>query len=203
MKFALNKLEENPPAVFIGDPQFYPWLVEKEYKICPENRNIFIRPDRFKEVYGTIYASNDMSNFNYYTHVRTNYYLPQALGRSIDNLTKYFTNEYVVVDKNTSYTNNEYIIFNENILGKNYDYLYLELNNCKSDKIIISWASEDEKVNNNNSLTFIKSKEDKYLVPIGIMNTWRFNKHENIKIIFNKNKDIEIKKLILYKRNIL
>ncbi|MEI0479146.1 hypothetical protein [Brachyspira pulli] len=202
-EYALNKLEENPPAVFIGDPQFYPWLVEKEYKICPENRNIFIRPDKFKEVYGTIYASNDMSNFNYYTHVRTNYYLPQALGRSIDNLTKYFTNEYVVVDKNTSYTNNEYIFFNEDISGKNYDYLYLELNNSKSDKIIISWGTEDEKINNNNSLTFIKSKEDKYLVPIGIMNTWRFNRHRSIRIIFNRDKNTEIKKLIFYKRNIL
>lgn len=65
-EFALNKLDNKKPALFLGLPLFYPWLVKNEYKICPENDRIFLRPDRFEEFYGKAHPSNDISNSYYY-----------------------------------------------------------------------------------------------------------------------------------------
>ena len=225
-EFALNKLNNKKPALFLGFPLFYPWLVKNEYKICPENDVIFLRPDRFEEFYGKAHHSNDMSNSYYYQ----GYYgrfrqwykeVPyrnkaKALGRSINELEKYFTNQFSLIDNNLSNNNLPYlnvdneleINFNKEISGNDFDYLYLELEPMKNilfNSITVYWGDDNEEYSEEKSITFDTEKINKYLIPIGMMNLWRFNKNSKLKIVFDNynDKPLELKKLILYKRNIL
>ena len=220
-EFALNKLNNKKPALFLGFPLFYPWLVKNEYKICPENDVIFLRPDRFEEFYGKAHHSNDMSNSYYYqgyygrfrqwykeVPYRNN---AKALGRSINKLEKYFTNQFSLIDNNLPYLNvdNELEInFNKEISGNDFDYLYLELEPMKNilfNSITVYWGDDNEEYSEEKSITFDTEKINKYLIPIGMMNLWRFNKNSKFKIVFDNynDKPLELKKLILYKRNIL
>ena len=229
-EFALNKLNDKKPALFLGLPLFYPWLVKNEYKICPENDRIFLRPDRFEEFYGKAHPSNDISNSYYYQECynRDMWYgeVPyrnkaKALGRSINKLEKYFTNQFSLIDNNLSNNNlsnnnlpylnvdNELEInFNKEISGNDFDYLYLELEPMKNilfNSITVYWGDYNEEYSKEKSITFDTEKINKYLIPIGMMNLWRFNKNSKLKIVFDNynDKPLELKKLILYKRNIL
>ena len=225
-KFALNKLDDKNPALFFGYPMFYPWLVKNEYKICPENDKIFLRPDRFEEFYGKAYPSNDISNSYYYQayYSRYSYFYEEtpyrnkakALGRSINKLEKYFTNQFSLIDNNLSNNNLPYlnvdneleINFNKEISGNDFDYLYLELEPMKNilfNSITVYWGDDNEEYSKEKSITFDTEKINKYLIPIGMMNLWRFNKNSKLKIVFDNynDKPLELKKLILYKRNIL
>ena len=224
-KFALNKLDDKNPALFFGYPMFYPWLVKNEYKICPENDRIFLRPDRFEEFYGKAHPSNDISNSYYYQECynRDTWYgeVPyrnkaKALGRSINELEKYFTNQFSLIDNNLSNNNLPYlnvdneleINFNKEISGNDFDYLYLELEPMKNilfNSITVYWGDDNEEYSEEKSITFDTEKINKYLIPIGMMNLWRFNKNSKLKIVFDNynDKPLELKKLILYKRNIL
>ena len=224
-EFALNKLDNKKPALFLGLPLFYPWLVKNEYKICPENDRIFLRPDRFEEFYGKAHPSNDISNSYYYQECynRDMWYgeVPyrnkaKALGRSINKLEKYFTNQFSLIDNNLSNNNLPYlnvdneleINFNKEISGNDFDYLYLELEPMKNilfNSITVYWGDDNEEYSKEKSITFDTEKINKYLIPIGMMNLWRFNKNSKFKIVFDNynDKPLELKKLILYKRNIL
>ena len=226
-KFALNKLDDKNPALFFGYPMFYPWLVKNEYKICPESDIIFLRPDRFEEFYGKAHPSNDISNSYYYQefYKRGFWYedgeVPyrnkaKALGRSINKLEKYFTNQFSLIDNNLSNNNLPYlnvdneleINFNKEISGNDFDYLYLELEPMKNilfNSITVYWGGDNEEYSEEKSITFDTEKINKYLIPIGMMNLWRFNKNSKLKIVFDNynDKPLELKKLILYKRNIL
>ena len=224
-EFALNKLDSKKPALFLGLPLFYPWLVKNEYKICPENDRIFLRPDRFEEFYGKAHPSNDISNSYYYQECynRDMWYgeVPyrnkaKALGRSINKLEKYFTNQFSLIDNNLSNNNLPYlnvdnkleINFNKEISGNDFDYLYLELEPMKNilfNSITVYWGGDNEEYSEEKSITFDTEKINKYLIPIGMMNLWRFNKNSKLKIVFDNynDKPLELKKLILYKRNIL
>ena len=224
-EFALNKLDSKKPALFLGLPLFYPWLVKNEYKICPENDRIFLRPDRFEEFYGKAHPSNDISNSYYYQECynRDMWYgeVPyrnkaKALGRSINELEKYFTNQFSLIDNNLSNNNLPYlnvdneldINFNKEISGNDFDYLYLELEPMKNilfNSITVYWGGDNEEYSEEKSITFDTEKINKYLIPIGMMNLWRFNKNSKFKIVFDNynDKPLELKKLILYKRNIL
>ena len=225
-KFALNKLDDKNPALFFGYPMFYHWLVKNEYKICPESDIIFLRPDRFEEFYGKAYPSNDISNSYYYQayYSRYSYFYEEtpyrnkakALGRSINKLEKYFTNQFSLIDNNLSNNNLPYlnvdnkleINFNKEISGNDFDYLYLELEPMKNilfNSITVYWGDDNEEYSEEKSITFDTEKINKYLIPIGMMNLWRFNKNSKLKIVFDNynDKPLELKKLILYKRNIL
>ena len=225
-EFALNKLNNKKPALFLGFPLFYPWLVENEYKICPENDRIFLRLDRFEEFYGKAHPSNDMSNSYYYQgyYGRSRQWYKEvpyrnkakALGRSINELEKYFTNQFSLIDNNLSNNNLPYlnvdneleINFNKEIFGNDFDYLYLELEPMKNilfNSITVYWGDDNEEYSEEKSITFDTEKINKYLIPIGMMNLWRFNKNSKFKIVFDNynDKPLELKKLILYKRNIL
>ena len=226
-KFALNKLDDKNPALFFGYPMFYTWLVKNEYKICPESDIIFLRPDRFEEFYGKAHSSNDISNSYYYQefYKRGFWYedgeVPyrnkaKALGRSINKLEKYFTNQFSLIDNNLSNNNLSYlnvdnkleINFNKEISGNDFDYLYLELEPMKNilfNSITVYWGDDNEEYSKEKSITFDTEKINKYLIPIGMMNLWRFNKNSKLKIVFDNynDKPLELKKLILYKRNIL
>ena len=214
-EFALNKLNNKKPALFLGLPIFYPWLVENEYKICPENDIIFLRPDRFEEFYGKAHPSNDISN-SYYYQSYYNKAIAKSLGRSINKLEKYFTNQFSLIDNNLSNNNLPYlnvdneleINFNKEISGNDFDYLYLELEPMKNilfNSITVYWGDYNEEYSKEKSITFDTEKINKYLIPIGMMNLWRFNKNSKFKIVFDNynDKPLELKKLILYKRNIL
>ena len=214
-EFALNKLNNKKPALFLGLPTFYPWLVENEYKICPENDIIFLRPDRFEEFYGKAHPSNDISN-SYYYQSYYNKAIAKSLGRSINKLEKYFTNQFSLIDNNLSNNNLPYlnvdneleINFNKEISGNDFDYLYLELEPMKNilfNSITVYWGDYNEEYSKEKSITFDTEKINKYLIPIGMMNLWRFNKNSKLKIVFDNynDKPLELKKLILYKRNIL
>ena len=214
-KFALNKLDDKNPALFFGYPMFYPWLVKNEYKICPENDIIFLRPDRFEEFYGKAYPSNNISN-SYYYQSHYNKAIAKSLGRSINKLEKYFTNQFSLIDNNLSNNNLPYlnvdneleINFNKEISGNDFDYLYLELEPMKNilfNSITVYWGDYNEEYSKEKSITFDTEKINKYLIPIGMMNLWRFNKNSKLKIVFDNynDKPLELKKLILYKRNIL
>lgn len=214
-EFALNKLNNKKPALFLGLPTFYPWLVENEYKICPENDIIFLRPDRFEEFYGKAHPSNDISN-SYYYQSYYNKAIAKSLGRSINKLEKYFTNQFSLIDNNLSNNNLPYlnvdneleINFNKEISGNDFDYLYLELEPMKNilfNSITVYWGDDNEEYSEEKSITFDTEKINKYLIPIGMMNLWRFNKNSKLKIVFDNynDKPLELKKLILYKRNIL
>ena len=224
-EFALNKLYNKKPALFLGFPLFYPWLVKNEYKICPENDIIFLRPDRFEEFYGKAQPSNDISNSYYYQGYYNrdfwNGEVPyrnkaKALGRSINKLEKYFTNQFSLIDNNLSNNNLPYlnvdneleINFNKEISGNDFDYLYLELEPMKNilfNSITVYWGDDNEEYSEEKSITFDTEKINKYLIPIGMINLWRFNKNSKLKIVFDNynDKPLELKKLILYKRNIL
>ena len=226
-KFALNKLDDKNPALFFGYPMFYTWLVKNEYKICPESDIIFLRPDRFEEFYGKAHPSNNISNSYYYQefYKRGFWYedgeVPyrnkaKALGRSINKLEKYFTNQFSLIDNNLSNNNLPYlnvdneleINFNKEIFGNDFDYLYLELEPMKNilfNSITVYWGDDNEEYSEEKSITFDTEKINKYLIPIGMMNLWRFNKNSKLKIVFDNynDKPLELKKLILYKRNIL
>ena len=224
-EFALNKLNNKKPALFLGIPLFYPWLVKNEYKICPENDRIFLRHDRFEEFYGKAHPSNDISNSYYYQgdYNRDYWYgeapyrnKAKALGRSINKLEKYFTNQFSLIDNNLSNNNLPYlnvdneleINFNKEISGNDFDYLYLELEPMKNilfNSITVYWGDYNEEYSKEKSITFDTEKINKYLIPIGMMNLWRFNKNSKLKIVFDNynDKPLELKKLILYKRNIL
>ncbi|TXJ57414.1 hypothetical protein EPJ67_04625 [Brachyspira aalborgi] len=214
-EFALNKLNNKKPALFLGIPLFYPWLVKNEYKICPENDIIFLRPDRFEEFYGKAHPSNDISN-SYYYQSYYNKAIAKSLGRSINKLEKYFTNQFSLIDNNLSNNNLPYlnvdneleINFNKEISGNDFDYLYLELEPMKNilfNSITVYWGDYNEEYSKEKSITFDTEKINKYLIPIGMMNLWRFNKNSKLKIVFDNynDKPLELKKLILYKRNIL
>ena len=214
-EFALNKLDNKKPALFLGLPLFYPWLVKNEYKICPENDKIFLRPDRFEEFYGKAHPSNDISN-SYYYQSYYNKAIAKSLGRSINKLEKYFTNQFSLIDNNLSNNNLPYlnvdneleINFNKEISGNDFDYLYLELETMKNilfNSITVYWGGDNEEYSKEKSITFDTEKINKYLIPIGMMNLWRFNKNSKLKIVFDNynDKPLELKKLILYKRNIL
>ena len=214
-KFALNKLDDKKPALFLGLPLFYPWLVKNEYKICPKNDRIFLRPDRFEEFYGKAHPSNDISN-SYYYQSHYNKAIAKSLGRSINKLEKYFTNQFSLIDNNLSNNNLPYlnvdneleINFNKEISGNDFDYLYLELEPMKNilfNSITVYWGDDNEEYSEEKSITFDTEKINKYLIPIGMMNLWRFNKNSKLKIVFDNynDKHLELKKLILYKRNIL
>ena len=214
-EFALNKLNNKKPALFLGLPTFYPWLVENEYKICPENDIIFLRPDRFEEFYGKAHPSNDISN-SYYYQSYYNKAIAKSLGRSINKLEKYFTNQFSLIDNNLSNNNLPYlnvdneleINFNKEISGNDFGYLYLELEPMKNilfNSITVYWGDYNEEYSKEKSITFDTEKINKYLIPIGMMNLWRFNKNSKLKIVFDNynDKPLELKKLILYKRNIL
>ena len=214
-EFALNKLDNKKPALFLGLPLFYPWLVKNEYKICPKNDRIFLRPDRFEEFYGKAHPSNDISN-SYYYQSHYNKAIAKSLGRSINKLEKYFTNQFSLIDNNLSNNNLPYlnvdneleINFNKEISGNDFDYLYLELEPMKNilfNSITVYWGDDNEEYSEEKSITFDTEKINKYLIPIGMMNLWRFNKNSKFKIVFDNynDKPLELKKLILYKRNIL
>ena len=214
-EFALNKLNDKRPALFLGIPLFYTWLVNNEYKICPENDKIFIRPDRFEEFYGKANLSNDISN-SYYYQSYYNKTIAKSLGRSISKLEKYFTNQYSLIDNNSKNNlshlnadNNEFEInFNQKISGDDFDYLYLELEPMKNiifNTITVYWGDDNEEYSEEKSVTFDTEKQNKYLIPIGMMNLWRFNKNSKLKVVFDNynDKPLVLKKLILYKRNIL
>lgn len=213
-RYALEKLNNNPPALVIAPHNFYPWLVQNKYKICPENNIILIRPDRFEEFYGKAHPSNDISNSYYYQN-SYNRTIAKSLGRSINKLEKYFTNQYSLIDNNSennlshlNIDNRLEIDFDKEISGNDFDYLYLELEPMKNilfNTITVYWGDNNEEYSKEKSITFDTEKQNKYLIPIGMMNLWRFNKNSKLKIVFNdyNDKPLELKKLILYKINIL
>ncbi|WP_168171251.1 hypothetical protein, partial [Brachyspira sp. G79] len=86
----------------------------------------------------------------------------------------------------------------------NFDYLFIELpDDFLFDNALIYWKGSDEDYKDNKVITLQYGKYNKYLIPIGYFNTWRFNNTpEKIKILFNNtDRDLEINKCILYKRN--
>ena len=220
LQFALNKMNVSPPAVFAKVPFYlYPWLIENNYKISPKNDELLLRYDVFESHYGTPSAINDITNYKY-----LNDYIPvlpaqfekeevaKMMGRSIDKLKKYFTNEYnVVLSNNIEYikSSNEMIIdiqFGNTVIGKSFDYLYLEFS--KETKIytpfIVYWTLDDNIYKEENSYLINPHNINKYLLPVGYINSWRFNEHNKIRIIItNYYENIKINNLVLYKRDIL
>lgn len=206
IEFIQNRLDEKSPDIIFSMPSgVYCWAANKDYRILPEYGAIFMKPDYFQKVVGEFKAENSISNINLYGA-----YISQStiekLGYSIDNLKSQFTNEYYLLDNFSNLTNVNYIEFtlDRKITGTNFDYLFIELpEDLYFDNALIYWKGIDEEYKENKVIGFQYGKYNKYLIPIGYFNTWRFNNTpEKIKIVFNDvNRELEINKCILYKRD--
>ena len=207
-KANLESMKELPifiTALDTGKYYTYRWVIDNKYALIDyKGFQFWIRPDRYKEIFGDIkkaeeYLIEDFSKQNLG-------YIAFSLGNSIKSLKKlmkdirkyeidslqikgegieFFTQKKIKIkDINNSYID---IVLPEIINGNKYDFLYLELSSDyqvnENRQIEILWETDKYPMKENRAVIF-EDKNGKLLIPMGLHPAWLYSDVTKIRLKF-------------------
>ena len=207
-KANLASMKELPifiTALDTGKYYTYRWVIDNKYAIIDyKGLQFWIRPDRYKEIFGDIkkaeqHLIEDFSKQNLG-------YIAFSLGNSVKSLKKlmkdskkydiaslqvegneieFLTQKKIKIkDINNSYID---IVLPEIINGNKYDFLYLELSSDyqinENREIIILWET-DKYPMKENRIVILEDKNGKLLIPMGLHPAWLYSDVTKIRLKF-------------------
>lgn len=207
-KANLASMKELPifiTALDTGKYYTYRWVIDNKYALIDyKGFQFWIRPDRYKEIFGDIkkaeeYLIEDFSKQNLG-------YIAFSLGNSMKSLKKlmkdirkyeidslqikgegieFFTQKKIKIkDINNSYID---IVLPEIINGNKYDFLYLELSSNyqgnENRQIEILWETDKYPMKENRAVIF-EDKNGKLLIPMGLHPAWLYSDVTKIRLKF-------------------
>ena len=207
-KANLASMKELPifiTALDTGKYYTYRWVIDNKYAIIDyKGFQFWIRPDRYKEIFGDIkkaeqHLIEDFSKQNLG-------YIAFSLGNSVKSLKKlmkdrkkyeidslqiegegieFLTQKKIKIkDINNSYID---IVLPEIINGNKYDFLYLELSSDyqgnENRQIEILWETDKYPMKENRAVIF-EDKNGKLLIPMGLHPAWLYSDVTKIRLKF-------------------
>lgn len=207
-KANLASMKELPifiTALDTGKYYTYRWVIDNKYAIIDyKGLQFWIRPDRYKEIFGDIkkaeqHLIEDFSKQNLG-------YIAFSLGNSVKSLKKlmkdrkkyeidslqiegegieFLTQKKIKIkDINNSYID---IVLPEIINGNKYDFLYLELSSDyqgnENRQIEILWETDKYPMKENRAVIF-EDKNGKLLIPMGLHPAWLYSDVTKIRLKF-------------------
>ena len=204
----LSSMKELPIYITdlnIGKYYTYRWAIDNKYAIMDyKGFQFWIRPDRYKEIFGDIKKAEEYLIEN--SPRQDLKYTAFSLGNSMKSLKKlmkdirkyeidslqiegegieFLTQKKIKIkDINNSYIN---IILPEIINGSKYDFLYLELSSDyqinENREIIILWET-DKYPMKENRIVILEDKNGKLLIPMGSHPAWLYSNVTKIRLKF-------------------
>lgn len=189
----------------IGKYYTYRWVMDNKYVLIDyKGLQFWIRPDRYKEIFGDIKKAEEYLIEN--SPRQELDYIAFSLGNSMKSLKKlmkdtrkyeidslkiegegieFLTQEKIKIkDINNSYIN---IILPEIINGSKYDFLYLELSSDyqinENREIVILWET-DKYPMKENRVVILEDKNGKLLIPMGTHPAWLYSDVTKIRLKF-------------------
>lgn len=189
----------------IGKYYTYRWVMDNKYVLIDyKGLQFWIRPDRYKEIFGDIKKAEEYLIEN--SPRQELDYIAFSLGNSMKSLKKlmkdirkyeidslqiegegieFLTQKKIKIkDINNSYIN---IILPEIINGNKYDFLYLELSSDyqinENREIVILWET-DKYPMKENRIVILEDKNGKLLIPMGSHPAWLYSNVTKIRLKF-------------------
>ena len=189
----------------IGKYYAYRWVMDNKYALIDyKGLQFWIRPDRYKEIFGDIKKAEEYLIEN--SPRQELDYIAFSLGNSMKSLKKLMKDirkyeidslqiegegiEFLTQKKiKIKDTNNSYIdiILPEIINGNKYDFLYLELSSDyqinENREIVILWET-DKYPMKENRIIILEDKNGKLLIPMGTHPAWLYSDVTKIRLKF-------------------
>lgn len=203
----------------VGRYYTYRWAIDNKYALIDyKGTQFWIRPDRYKEIFGDIEKAEQYLIDNFPKQNLD--YIAFSLGNSMKSLKKlmkdskeYDTASLQIEGEGIEFltqkkvkikdTNNSYIdiVLPEIVNGNKYDFLYLELSSDyqinKNQRIQILWETDKYPMKENISIV-LEDKNGKLLIPMGSHPAWLYSDVTKIRLAFGNVKTdtiIEILKI--------
>ena len=203
----------------VGRYYTYRWAIDNKYALIDyKGTQFWIRPDRYKEIFGDIKKAEEYLIEN--SPRQELDYIAFSLGNSMKSLKKlmkdskeYDTASLQIEGEGIEFltqkkvkikdTNNSYIdiVLPEIVNGNKYDFLYLELSSDyqinKNQRIQILWETDKYPMKENISIV-LEDKNGKLLIPMGSHPAWLYSDVTKIRLAFGNVKTdtiIEILKI--------
>ena len=203
----------------VGRYYTYRWAIDNKYALIDyKGTQFWIRPDRYKEIFGDIEKAEQYLIDNFPKQNLD--YIAFSLGNSMKSLKKlmkdskeYDTASLQIEGEGIEFltqkkvkikdTNNSYIdiVLPEIVNGNKYDFLYLELSSDyqinKNQRIQSLWETDKYPMKENISIV-LEDKNGKLLIPMGSHPAWLYSDVTKIRLAFGNVKTdtiIEILKI--------
>ena len=189
----------------VGRYYTYRWAIDNKYALIDyKGTQFWIRPDRYKEIFGDIEKAEQYLIDNFPKQNLD--YIAFSLGNSMKSLKKlmkdskeYDTASLQIEGEGIEFltqkkvkikdTNNSYIdiVLPEIVNGNKYDFLYLELSSDyqinKNQRIQILWETDKYPMKENISIV-LEDKNGKLLIPMGSHPAWLYSNVTKIRLKF-------------------